>query len=152
MSWRSGTRLHLNKNQQNALSKNTALCGRLPLLSRWSNWSLLSSRSPAFEYASAAKDSGIPSWSMGAKRCSDVDRMLGRSWLELLCFCYFFFFYRQKEVRFARFSFVQPAPVSVMGTENVNEAYSAVECVLNYMPLPPWTCYLWELFVIYTVD
>lgn len=66
----------------------------------------------------------------------DVDRMLGRSWLELLCFYVFFFFHRQKEVRFAQFSFEQPAPVSVMGTENVNEAYVSVECVLNYMLLP----------------
>lgn len=62
--------------------------------------------------------------------------MLRRSWLELLCFLILFLFYRQKEVRFAQFSFEQPAPVSVMGTENVNEAYVSVECVLNYILLP----------------
>lgn len=41
-------------------------------------------------------------------------------------FVFYVLFLRQKEVRFARFRFELPMPVSVKGTENVNEAYASI--------------------------
>lgn len=46
------------------------------------------------------QETALLSWSIDAKTRSDVDRMLLRSWLELLFFLFLFFFHRQKEGSF----------------------------------------------------
>lgn len=75
------------------LSKNTTISGRLPLSPR-NRTHLLSSHSFKRLPGQNKRDSIICLRSMDVIR--DVDRMLRRSWLELLCFYSFSFFHTKR--------------------------------------------------------